>query len=267
MRSVIREVYDGTRTPDQDSEDRFFTRVRLPTGVYKTTSRNRLDDLNELAARLLPEVRPLELMDVGISSGVTTSAWSDQLTAAGIPHRMVAGDSDLQAWWLSLGWAELLLDRDRKRVIYADVLGRALTGGDSKKATLVARLLDFVARLISLLRPRLRQLQLVSPRLVETDAITVVEDDIFTVAPQLRRRFHALRAANILNRAYFDDERVRLGLVNLRDRLRPDGLLIVCRTHDDGTNHGTIFKLSDGRLTTVARLGEGSEIEDLVTSL
>jgi hypothetical protein len=180
---------------------------------------------------------------------------------------MLAGDSDLEAWRMSLPGAELLLDRDRRRVIYAEVLGRTVTGGDSLKATFAVRVLDFVGRIARWLRLPTRRLQLVSPGLAGSDAITIIEDNIFTVAPQLRGRFHALRAANILNRLYFDDQRLRVAVWNLSERVRPDGLLIVCRTHDDGTNHGTIFKLNDGRLSAIARIGEGSEIEDLVNAL
>jgi hypothetical protein len=46
--------------------------------------------------------------------------------------------------------------------------------------------------------------------------------------------------------------------------LRPDGLLIVCRTVSDGTNHGTVFRSGNGSFEVVARIGSGSEIEDLV---
>ena len=55
---------------------------------------------------------------------------------------------------------------------------------------------------------------------------------------------------------------------NLRSRLLPGGLLIVCRTNEKGVNNATVFTLGDdGRLTTTARLNEGSEIADLVLDL
>jgi hypothetical protein len=55
---------------------------------------------------------------------------------------------------------------------------------------------------------------------------------------------------------------------NLRARLLPGGLLVVCRTNEAGVNNATVFKLAgDGRLEPIARLNQGSEIADLVVRL
>jgi hypothetical protein len=97
-------------------------------------------------------------------------------------------------------------------------------------------------------------------------AVSVIQDDIFLRRPELFGRFHVLRAANILNRTYFDDEQLRAGVATLRERLRPGGLLIVCRTHDDGANHGSIVKVTDEGWLVVGRIGDGSEIEDLIAA-
>src|SRR6185437_1446750 len=97
--------------------------------------------------------------------------------------------------------------------------------------------------------------------------LRAVEDDIL-LNTGLARRFHVLRAANILNLAYFDRPTLERMLVNLRGRLLPGGLLIVCRTHEAGVNNASVFTLGgDGRLTLTARLNQGSEITDLVLQL
>jgi hypothetical protein len=57
-------------------------------------------------------------------------------------------------------------------------------------------------------------------------------------------------------------------LINLRSRLLPGGLLIVCRTNAAGVNNATVFGLEqDGRFVETARLNEGSEIADVVLRL
>lgn len=266
-RSVIREVYGSVSAPSADAEERLFTKIRLPSGVFKTTARNRLEDLNQLVIGLLPEERPLELMDVGISSGVTTGDWSRQLTAAGIAHHMLAGDSHIEGEWLSFRWAEVLLDGTRSHVLYGELFGRAVNiNCDSTHSVLLAHALKLLARCSRLLRSQARRVQLVSPMLEEYQAITVVEDDIFARRPEMAGRFHVVRAANILNRGYFDDDRLRTAVANLGDRLRPNGLLIVCRTHPDYTNHGTVFRRSDRCWVPIVRIGDGSEIEALVAT-
>ena len=261
-RSVIRDVYDTVGPPSEHAEKRFFTRVRLPGGVFKTTESHRLDDLNRLVEKLLPDDRPLDLMDVAISSGITTREWSEQLTLAGIAHRMAAGDSHINGEWLPFCWGDVLLDQERKHVLYADIVGHGVNvSGDSTRSLLAIHALKIFARLF---RANARHVELVTPSLRNCPAIDVVEDDIFADRQEMAGRFHALRAANILNRAYFDDALIRAAVANLGERLRPGGLLIVCRTHDDGTNHGTVWRLTDGQWIGIAPIGSGSEIEDLV---
>jgi hypothetical protein len=267
MRSVLRDVYDNVAAPSEDADRRFFSRVRLPSGVFKTTEAHRLDDVNGLAARLLPNDRPLELLDVATSSGITSLEWSEQLAAEGISHHLVAGDSQIEAEWLSFPGVEALLDRDRRHLLFADVFGRGIdVSGGSRKSAMAVRAIKSVARLAGPLRLRVRRVVLVSSRLRDCPTVSVIEDDIFAARQDLAGRFHAVRAANILNRSYFDDDQLRAAIANLRDRLRPDGLLIVCRTHADGTNHGTFLRLTDRGWVVVARIGDGSEIEALINS-
>jgi hypothetical protein len=45
---------------------------------------------------------------------------------------------------------------------------------------------------------------------------------------------------------------------------KPGGLIVVNRTHDDGTNHETVFETAaDGAVRVAGRIGSGSEIEPL----
>ena len=98
-------------------------------------------------------------------------------------------------------------------------------------------------------------------------AIEFVEDELAVRNPRFESRFDIARAANLLNRSYFDLSRLRGMIDNLKSYVRrPDGLLVINRTHEDGTNHGTIFRLDTGEVQVVERVGGGSEIELLVTA-
>lgn len=266
MRTLIPDVFGDDAAPSADAEFQLFTRIRLPSGVHKTTEQRRLDDLNERALRVLPSDRPLELMDVAVSSAVTTVEWSEQLTAAGIDHHLLAGDSHIAAAWLSLPLCDFLLDGDRKRLLLAVVFGRSIDVlGSSWRSALVLPVLKALVLVSKAARVPMRPVELVSPRVRGCPAIELVEDDIFVTPPDLRGRFHAVRAANILNASYFDDARLRAAVASLRERLRPGGLLIVCRTLDaDGSNHGSFLKADGDGWTVVDRIGDGSEIERLI---
>jgi hypothetical protein len=56
-------------------------------------------------------------------------------------------------------------------------------------------------------------------------------------------------------------------VVNLRDRLRDGGILIICRTTEEGINHATIFRRAGDRLVSEASINDGAEVSDLVLSL
>jgi hypothetical protein len=281
------EMYFGAH-PDaghlEALERSFFRHVGLPNGTWKTTSQRRLDDLNALVLEHLPRGERLEIMDVAVSSGVSTVEWLEALEQAGCDVEMTAGDAFVNAYLLALfgGRLRWLVDR-RGRSLQYEVNGRVLIVPLRKR--LVPRYVWAVALMRGftwLLAPRLREaarpgarwgvewhpLQLVSPSLRNRKHLVVFEDDIL-VDRGYDRRFHVLRAANILNRGYFDEPVLRAMLSNLRERLRDGGLLVVCRTETrGGINNGTVFKLDEARrLRVVARLNAGSEIEALALEL
>lgn len=264
-------------------EDAFFRRLRLPGGVTKRTERGRLADLDALLMPLLPATGELALHDVAVSSGVTTLDWLGRVQGAGRAARMVAGDLLIEAFLLSAGRRlEVLVDR-RGRVLQFDALGRALPG----RAPWPLGLLPWLGRLAvgALLaadrelaralaegrevrgrRPlRSQRVPLVVPELAAHPDIELIEDDLLGAPrPELAGRFDAVRAANLLNLGYFPPETLGRMVAALALRLKPGGLLAVVRSEPGEINHGTIFRLAPGgRLEVAARLGRGSEIEEL----
>ena len=290
-RPTIREALlarEGGGDPQRREaiEDNFFRRLRLPGGVTKRTRRGRLADLDALVAEHLPRGRRLELMDVAVSSGVTTLDWAAGLRRAGLDFHLVAGDATPAAWLLSLGHrVEVLVDGAGRPLQY-DLFGRAVPSaapGPLAVLPWIGRALTRLAlawdgelrrslakgREVRGRRPlRSQRVALVVPELLADPAIELVEDDL--LAPSADRfagRFDAVRAANLLNRGYFDDEALRRMLARLAARLEPQGLLAVCRTEEDGTNHATVFRRGEEGLMPLARLGRGSEVEELAFHL
>jgi hypothetical protein len=262
----------------QEQEDLFFHSIQLRNGTFKTTRHRRLDDLNDLVQGLLPAERPLRIMDVAVSSGVSTAEWLIQLERAGIECNMLAGDAVVEAFLVSIGDLRALTDKTG-HLMQLDIGGKAVRLPPPRRRDRVrylahVLLMKAATRLFDLRAPTQRRLgvtcrplNLLSPSLNGLPQLRAVEDDIlFNVS--FARRFHVLRAANILNLAYFDRATLQRMLVNLRGRLVPGGLLIVCRTNEAGINNASVFTLGeDGRLALTARLNQGSEITDLVLQL
>jgi hypothetical protein len=262
----------------------FFKSVGLPNGTWKTTSHRRLDDLNALVAQHLPPARPLEVMDVACSSAVSSVEWLESLTQAGIECHMTAGDASVNAFVLSIGNSLHALVDKHGRAMQYEVGGTGLEVPLRKrkfpKYGLPVLAIKSLGKLLSptLSDPKLaargerwgmrwRPVQLVSPSIRGRRHIDVVEDDIL-VNKSYVRCFHVVRAANILNLGYFDKATLNAMLLNLRERLRDGGRLVVCRTNRENMNHGSVFGLdAERRLRVLARLNEGSEIEPLALSL
>jgi hypothetical protein len=289
------ELYFARANAQQDErqleerEDLFFHSIELRNGTRKTTRHRRLDDLNALVQGLLPPQRPLEIMDVAVSSGVSTAEWLIALERAGIECRMLAGDAVVDAFLISLGPRLRALTDRTGHLMQLDVGGAAIRLPPPRRRDRIRYLpltllmkaatrwfgLGARARPQAGDRPRAqgrfgatcRPLTLLSPSLSQLPRLRAVEDDIL-LDTCYTGRFHVLRAANILNLAYFDVATLQRMLLNLRARLLPGGLLIVCRTNEAGVNDATVFTLqSDGRFSATARLNAGSEIADLVLRL
>jgi hypothetical protein len=245
--------------PSPETERRFFAKLRLPNGTWKTTYPNRLDDVNQELLGHLPEGRSLELMDVAVSSGVSTLEWSDQLLANGVRHRLVAGDIDPDGRLSSCGrWFAVLFDGSGRQPLLLEVGSLTLPIGSERR---LARPLLVPA--LRLFTRRSRPVSLVSAALRRRPEVEVVRDDV-TVPGRFRQRFDVIRAANIVQPAYFDERTLRTIAANLRDRLRDGGLLVICRTGEDGVNRGTVFRRRGDRLSSEASINGGSEVRDLV---
>ena len=267
-------------------EREFFCRVLLPGGTFKTTCANRLDDVN---LALLPHLRglgggPLRIMDVAASSAISTLEWRELLQREGVVCQLVAGDQVFFASLLTISpHFAALVDR-RRNIIHLDFLGRGLTPRTRDWREGLAATLRAVVRLAMLVDRGLAPLQgdvataaegrilrcepvvLASRRVIEQGGITLVEDDLLAPnKPEFLGAFAVIRAANILNRDNFPAAVLTRLTATLRARLRPNGILVVCRTSAAGANHASIFQQDGaGGFRVLDRVGEGSEIEELV---
>jgi hypothetical protein len=257
-------------------EHSFFRAVRLANGTFKTTRAERLCDLNRLVEQHLPLRRPLTIKDVAVSSGVSTVEWSEQLRGRGIEHRMTATDLTISALLVSFTDQLRILFDGGGTILQIDIadypvyprlsgrLDRLLAGVPSKLAGRFAarQLAMCIHRRPDSISSFARQLELVTPRLRQL-GIEVKEEDL--TDPNIsERRWDVVRAANILNRGYFGSEVLRQMLEGLTSSLEVGGVLAVCRTEQNGNNHGSVWRLQPDRsLELLGRVGRGSEIEDL----
>ena len=267
--------------------------IRLNGRVNKTTWGGRLADVNELLESYLNEtgLLPRHYLDVGVSSGIISWDWCRRLKQSGRPFKMVATDIVFSAFLIPIGPGLRVLSDCHGEALQYDFFGYGIRPGRPRPRDWLtgAVIISAFMRLVYRWRLRgivnnkanscnfstaiklhydVRVLQLVSPRVLGNEEITFVEDDVLTPAPiNMRDCFDVIRIANLLNHDYFSVESMLTICQRLKQCMaKANSLLIVCRTSEDGANHGTIFRLSqENVLIPVMRVGGGSEIETIVS--
>ena len=262
-----------------EMEQEFFTSIMGKNKTYKTTYHDRFSEIDQLLVRQVRAgtMRASHVLDVGVSSGISTLELFKALSADGSDVNLVATDVLIDADIVGVApGCHALIDKSGFPLMF-DVFGRGvkpwITATDYKNGKFVLRkltnvLFTGIARR-ALNHPddaRVRHVQLITPRLSAERGIAVCHDDIAQYNARFAGRFDLIRAANILNKNYFENDTLIAMVGNLKRYLAGDGnCLLVVRTHQNSTNHGTLFRMSKGqRFEVVTRFGDGSEIEELV---
>lgn len=267
------------RELDPTQELRFLEKIQLANGTFKTTSFGRLDDLNQIISSCWKQLgaSPRAILDVAVSSGITSKEWIDHLVEEGFDVHLTATDLTLVGRLAVLApGLEVLLDRSGNVLQYS-LFGLALPErrrwfeylSGAAVAKKIADRLIAIKGSKALVESCRQKVMLVNAGALNHPRITFIEDDLFAPAgASSGPRFDAIRAANILNFGYFGRDEINRAVANLKQRLSgPGAFLIIVRTLADGSNHGSMFRLnSDDEFEVVQRIGNGSEIEELVLS-
>jgi hypothetical protein len=250
-------------------EKSFFKSICLPNGTHKTTAPARLCDVDLITATYLRGKNAVSLLDVAISSGVTTLELLDLLESRGFETSGIGVDICVRAILRSILGIDVLYDAEGNVLQVATPFfarGRphhSQTSIRSRALRLAIKLLESQVVLGWMRKsPRSHQLDLVSPRLLARSRFEIVEHDIGIPHAAWDRSFDMVRAANILNSDYFSPDQINVMATNLRAWLKVGGLLVVCSTSAvDGCNHGMLYRKLDmvGNLEPLHQFGCGVE--------
>lgn len=260
-------------------EARFFGLLKTANNTFKRTEPSRLVAIDAaLISAMARYDRPIHAaLDLGISSGVTTLELLETLRSAGYDAQMTGTDRSVRARLVTLPFGCRALVEPNGHVLQYEVMGRAVRPWERRLDRWTG--MNLVRKLVEgqLRRPAIAQaaagqgteVALISPRLRQNHAFQWLEDDITRRSAALIGRFDLVRAANLLNRHYFEPDVLRRAVGNAIAYMSgPGSWLLVVRTHGASDHRGTLFRMQDnGALAIMDRYGSGSEVEDLIMEL
>lgn len=267
-------------TPAMEQE--FFSSLMARNKTYKTTFHKRFEEINRYLVQEIKSghMHAGSILDIGISSGISTVELYEELRSQGVQTKIVGTDILVHAYLVKVFHDCYAMVDSEGFPLRLDVFGRGMLpwvrSQDYNTGFFVIRKLINVifagrSRRILSRAPdsRIQNVKLVTPRLLSSDDIRVCRDDIAQYNPEFAQKFDLIRAANVMNKGYFSEEVLQAMLKNIRKYLSgTDSGLLIVRTHEDNVNHGTLFRTAEnGHLEVVERFGAGSEIESMVLRL
>ena len=150
--------------------------------------------------------RPL-ILDAGVSSGITTLNLQQAMLVNGICPTIVATDMVANASIIEVMRGVRALVDATGHPLQVDLFGMGVRTWRRRLDLLTFYwLLIIIARLLAHRKGWVsrQDVRLVSRRLAKSQEIEIIEDDLTQRNPDFGRRFDLIRAANILNRGYFE---------------------------------------------------------------
>jgi hypothetical protein len=271
-RQVLLGAWPASAHKQVGLEHSFFQSLRLPNGARKTTAPARLTDVDRLLGDYFRAGDSVHLLDVGISSGVTTLDLLDSLRGRGVRVSGVGTDICVRGYLSSVFGIDVLYDSAGHVLQLAT---RFFTRGrpDPSQRSLPSRALRigmFALELPVVRRwagrlGRSRTVDLLSPRLFRNRPFQVIEHDIARPMPAWDGTFDVLRAANVLNLDCFPADQIVAMFRNMAAWLKVGGVIVICRTSDaDGRNHGSLYRKVSAFATfePLRQVGDGFELDE-----
>lgn len=250
--------------------------LRTSNGTRRTTFRQRMLDVDATTLKLLqhryPQDAHLQVQDRGASNCLTSAEWAEKLFRM-FPHSTLeASDRLVYLLRISLaGEKTYIIEPDGEPlqylyppfVVFLGYLNpyryplrsliAAVVKRSFRKLGLPQRCSAYRVDLICCIHPEANSLR-------ERDSrFQICTRSVFGHSPGI----DVLRTMNVLNRNYFPVETLVEGANAAFRSLKPGGLWIVGRTEKQ-TNHVTFFRRTEKKWEAIARIGRGSEIEELI---
>jgi len=271
MLSILKYV-SGSASSDPASAEDFHRFLVMKNGTHRTTAPGRLAAVDEKFFSLFgaePQTAPLRVLDIGVSFGSTTADWLAGFSSRKIAVELVAMDMCFHVEVAEIfPGVRVLLEPKTDHPIQLDIAGNGmrtshrrldfLTGSFVWRRPLVA-----AAKFAAARQTHRDNVMFVEKRLQSATNVTLVEGDFLNgPLPGATGSFDVIRAANIMQPAYFSDEQMKKIANRIWSLCKGEGSrVIICQNHADRID-ATFLRMRAGRSFDVeGRFASGSAAE------
>ena len=246
---------------DRKIRENVYYSIRLINGVSKQTETGRFSDIDEITKCIIMERQCRDLHDVGVSSGITSIELLRKLGAISVNYFI--SDKYSYCYVYSRFGQTLIFDSDfRLLVVY---VGPFFAEHDCRNYFFLSKLIFLFGRYRSVERDQCQKIVLFEDEVVEAingGDIKHIEYDVLRT--KVNSEFDYVRCMNLLNYSYFSAEELQQGIAGVYHSLRKGGIFQVGRTTSDGKNNVSFYVKEDQSFSLVKRVGDGSEIDNLI---
>ena len=288
------DLYDQMEDIDQNLKDevqeRMFTRFPMINQVFKYTFTNRFEAFDDLIEETILEIFPmqstraLKIHDVGVSDGRTAVSFFNRLrNHYGDKIDFLATDYAPYVYVVNRknnSWLRLIVDKDNNLL---QIIAPPFVFNIPSKESLYLYPINHLIRKIlmklyvdSMLKQYMEKcdekLNIREVVFVDSECRELMKiDDCFKLGEKdvlgpLGENYDIVRAMNLLNKGYFNENELSCAVKNIIQSLREGGLFIVGSNKERGTVvNGGIYRKQGTQMKCVANSGEGSHIHSMIT--
>lgn len=240
--------------------------ARLHVGsTVKTTKQNRMEKITEYTIDLLKRNfdTSINICDFGISSGQTTYDLYKKCNNIGLLKTLYGFDRQIYASMLCLGKFIFLFSKENDLMFgeYDKHALRTIYFYPLKKVDQL--LLFFLKKFLK----KSFEIDVIINELKEKNDLYYSEENIFNINKKYHNKFEFIRVSNLLNKVYFSDRDIIIALINIKNILREDGILLINRTNSNDVDNGTFFIKKNNKLEVIEDFNNGSEVKELIKKL
>ncbi|MCF6240449.1 MAG: hypothetical protein L3J74_03785 [Bacteroidales bacterium] len=241
--------------------EKFYQDIYVENKTSKKTANMRFNDVDSIALKYLNYNRKQYIHDIAVSSGITSDNFYEYLKKKNINFQMDISDKYSQIS-VKKGFTTKVYDADNN-------LSFAYWGfffaGDKNIFFPLTVFLYKIIRKFDKNYDFNYSLYLFHPNILEKvkkQKINVVSYDIFQTT--IKEKYDFVRCMNILNKTYFTDNQIMTALENIKQSIKENGILLIGRTNNKGTNNASIFQKKANKFIFMEDINKGSEVKTLV---